>query len=69
MLVNIPSLGPGQTGPRFLWVTYADGLLFPFVSDQGAIQAMEKKFDSKSQSVAFDFGTIANTCTFCLPTS
>jgi predicted TIM-barrel fold metal-dependent hydrolase len=40
MLVNMPSLGPGQIGPRFLWVTYADGLLFPFVSGQDAIQAM-----------------------------
>jgi uncharacterized protein len=28
--VNAPTLGRGQTGPRFRWVPYADGLLFPF---------------------------------------
>jgi uncharacterized protein len=43
MLVNMPSLGPGQTAPRFLWVPHADGLLFPFAGDQGAIQAVGKK--------------------------
>ncbi|MBN1937003.1 MAG: amidohydrolase family protein [Anaerolineae bacterium] len=34
MLVNMPELGSGQTGPRFLWVPYADGLLFPFEATQ-----------------------------------
>jgi len=30
MFVNMPSLGPGQVGPRFRWVVHADGLLSPF---------------------------------------
>jgi hypothetical protein len=29
-LVNAPEMGPGQTTPRFRWVPYADGFLFPF---------------------------------------
>jgi uncharacterized protein len=29
-IVNAPSLGAGQTPPRFRWVPYADGFLFPF---------------------------------------
>jgi predicted TIM-barrel fold metal-dependent hydrolase len=43
IFVNMPGLGPGQTAPRFLWVAYADALLSPFASDQGAIYAMGKK--------------------------
>jgi predicted TIM-barrel fold metal-dependent hydrolase len=42
MLVNMPSLGPGQTSPRFLWVVHADALLFPFGSEQGVVQAVGK---------------------------
>jgi predicted TIM-barrel fold metal-dependent hydrolase len=34
MLVTMPSLGPGQTSPRFLWVAQADDLLFPLDGDQ-----------------------------------
>jgi len=30
VLVNAPRLGLGQTEPRFRWVPYADGFLFPF---------------------------------------
>lgn len=45
MLVNLPSLGPGQTAPRFLWVPSADGLLFPFVSDNERINWFRKGFD------------------------
>ena len=41
-LVTMPSLGPGLTRPRFLWVPYADELLFPFAGNQGAIQAAEE---------------------------
>jgi hypothetical protein len=29
-LINAPALGLGQTEPRFRWVPYADGFLFPF---------------------------------------
>jgi hypothetical protein len=29
-LINAPRLGLGQTEPRFRWVPYADGFLFPF---------------------------------------
>ena len=29
-IVNAPALGPGQTEPRFRWVPYGDGFLFPF---------------------------------------
>ena len=43
MFVNMPCLGPGQTAPRFRWVTYADTLLFPFAGDQEATQATGKK--------------------------
>jgi predicted TIM-barrel fold metal-dependent hydrolase len=39
MFVNMPSLGLGQTAPRFRWVRQADELLFPFAGDQGGIQA------------------------------
>jgi hypothetical protein len=30
VLINAPRLGLGQTEPRFRWVPYADGFLFPF---------------------------------------
>jgi predicted TIM-barrel fold metal-dependent hydrolase len=39
MFVNMPSLGIGQTGPRFRWVRQADELLVPPAGDQGGIQA------------------------------
>ena len=29
-LINAPQLGFGQAEPRFRWVPYADGFLFPF---------------------------------------
>jgi predicted TIM-barrel fold metal-dependent hydrolase len=29
MLVNMPSLGPGQNAPRFRWVAHADAMLYP----------------------------------------
>jgi hypothetical protein len=29
-VVNAPALGRGQTSPRFRWVPYVDGFLFPF---------------------------------------
>ena len=54
MFVNMPSLGPGQTTPRFLWVTYADALLFPFAGDQGAIQAMGKKISLDRSPATLD---------------
>ena len=31
-LVNAPQLGAGQSAPRFRWVPFADGFLFPFES-------------------------------------
>jgi len=43
MLVNAPSLGPGQTAPRFLWVPTADGFLFPFGSDVESIRNLRKQ--------------------------
>jgi predicted TIM-barrel fold metal-dependent hydrolase len=46
MLVVMPSLGPGQTAPRFLWVTQVDDLLFPFASDQGAVQTLYEYLDT-----------------------
>ena len=54
MLVNMPSLGPGQTGPRFLWVTYADGLLSPLARGQGAIQAMGEKISPEKVPPTLD---------------
>ena len=37
VLVNMPSLGPGQNAPRFLWVPRADGFLFPLGGDEERI--------------------------------
>ncbi len=54
MLVNMPSLGAGQTGPRFLWVPQADGLLFPFASDEEAIQAMRKESNLDKSPATLD---------------
>ena len=42
ILVNMPSLGPGQNAPRFLWVPQADGLLFPFASEEERINWFRK---------------------------
>ena len=39
-LVNAPSLGPGQTAPRFRWVPSADGLLYPFESEDEGVRAL-----------------------------
>jgi predicted TIM-barrel fold metal-dependent hydrolase len=42
ILVNTPSLGPGQNAPRFLWVPLADGFLFPFPSEEERINWFRK---------------------------
>jgi len=43
ILVNMPSLGPGQNAPRFLWVPQADGFLFPFASEEERINWFRKE--------------------------
>ena len=43
ILVNMPSLGPGQNAPRFLWVPRADGFLFPFASAEERIKSFGKE--------------------------
>ena len=47
ILVNMPSLGPGQTAPRFLWVPRADGFLFPFAGGEERIQWFQKEVSSQ----------------------
>lgn len=42
ILVNMPSLGPGQNAPRFLWVPQADGFLFPLSSEDERINSFRK---------------------------
>ncbi len=43
ILINMPSLGSGQTAPRFLWVPRADGFLFPFAGESERIQWFRKE--------------------------
>jgi len=40
-LINAPGLGLGQTEPRFRWVPYADGFLFPFPTNDPSGRALE----------------------------
>ncbi len=54
MLVNMPSLGPGQTAPRFLWVPHADGFLLPFASDREDVQAMRKESNVEKSPATLD---------------
>ncbi len=49
VLVNMPSLGPGQNAPRFLWVPRADGFLFPFGGDDQRITWFRKEVGLDSQ--------------------
>ncbi len=48
MLVNMPSLGPGQNAPRFLWVPRADGFLFPFDGVKEMIKMLPESIDLDS---------------------
>jgi predicted TIM-barrel fold metal-dependent hydrolase len=45
VLINAPTLGTGQTSPRFLWVPYADGFLFPFqaIDFQGSMTLQQRR--------------------------
>ena len=43
ILVNMPSLGPGQNAPRFLWVPKADGFLFPFGGEKKEVKWVRKE--------------------------
>jgi predicted TIM-barrel fold metal-dependent hydrolase len=43
ILVNMPSLGPGQNTPRFLCVPRADGFLFPFGGEDGRSKSFRKE--------------------------
>ena len=43
ILVNMPSLGPGQNAPRFMWVPRADGFLFPFGGEDKRIGWFRKE--------------------------
>jgi hypothetical protein len=54
MLVNMPSLGLGQIGPRFRWVVYADELLSPLAGDQGSIHAGRDKIGPHEVSATLD---------------
>jgi predicted TIM-barrel fold metal-dependent hydrolase len=54
MLVNTPSLGPGQVEPRFLWVPYADELLFPLDSDRQAARATGEELHHTKPPVTLD---------------
>jgi predicted TIM-barrel fold metal-dependent hydrolase len=54
MLANRVSMGPGLPADRFLWVAYADALMYPLVnhsmihnSDQKAFFALEEKLLSR----------------------
>lgn len=49
ILVNMPSLGPGQRAPRFLWVPRADGFLFPFGGEDERISWFRKEVGLESQ--------------------
>jgi hypothetical protein len=45
VLINAPALGIGQTSPRFRWVPYADGFLFPFqaIDFQGSMTLQQRR--------------------------
>ena len=47
VLINGPALGTGQTSPRFRWVPYADGFLFPFqaIDFQGSMTLQQRRKD------------------------
>jgi len=49
VLVNMPSLGPGQNSSRFHWVPRADGFLFPFGGDDEHIGGFRKEAGLSSQ--------------------
>lgn len=42
-LINAPELGRGQTTPRFRWVPYADGFLFPFPSNDPTGNVLQRR--------------------------
>ena len=50
IFVNMPGLGSGQTGPRFRWVVYSDGLLTPFTD----VYAMGAKISPDTKSSSLD---------------
>lgn len=45
VLINAPRLGAGQTSPRFRWVPYADGFLFPFqaIDYKGSLTLQQRR--------------------------
>jgi uncharacterized protein len=43
MLINAPQLGAGQAAPRFRWVPYADGFLFPFPTQDVAGTQLQQR--------------------------
>jgi len=45
VLINAPALGMGQALPRFRWVPYADGFLFPFqaIDFQGSTTLQQRR--------------------------
>jgi predicted TIM-barrel fold metal-dependent hydrolase len=42
-LINAPQLGPGQAGPRFRWVPYADGFLFPLPTNDPTVNVLQRR--------------------------
>ena len=54
VLVNMQSLGPGQDASRFLWVPRADGLLFPFASEEERISWFRKEISLESPPTSLD---------------
>jgi hypothetical protein len=42
-LINASELGRGQTAPRFRWVPYADGFLFPFPSNDPTGNVLQRR--------------------------
>ena len=48
MFVNMPRLGPGQTGSRFRWVVYCDGLLSPFTD----VYSMGEKINPENPEIS-----------------
>ena len=44
MLANRVALGPGLPSPRFLWVAFADALMYPLLTDSLAQNADQKAF-------------------------
>ena len=44
MLANRVALGPGMTSPRFLWVPFADALMYPLPTDSLIHNSDQKSF-------------------------